>query len=108
LPVCRRIQFQHRTHEYRRQPEQHRHFTSPRHRASAHRTNAPVLATTTRCRGREFRVPRRKILNHFLIGRLEPALAERITRRARFHAALRSSSALLASIQNRWIEPSSS
>ena len=68
----------------------------------------PVLTNITRRRGRGFRVPRRKILNHFWFSEVEPALAESITRGAQFHAALRSSSALLASTQNRWIEPSSS
>ena len=56
------------------------------------------------------RVPRGRGANpdQFLVGRVEPASAERISGEAKPYAALRSSSAALASIQNRWIEPSSS
>jgi hypothetical protein len=30
MPICRRVQFDDRTHKYHRQPEQHRHVTPPR------------------------------------------------------------------------------
>jgi len=68
LPICRRVQFDHRTHKYHRQPEQHWHVTPPRQPCERASHQTPVLANITRCLGGGFLVAAEQIRINFWLG----------------------------------------